>query len=127
MGKFMPSVRDWIGYLAWVGGFVALVDTYWLVMAALLLDIYKTNELVLAISFVLGLPAYLLDLWMDKPIAISMLGLILFRWIALCYSEPTPSLVSPWYGNQLLVVAFVLLQLSKLQGKGKPKPTTHPA
>ena len=120
-------MRHRVDSLALVGGFVILVDTLWGGLAALGLDLSRMNELVLAISFVLGFPIYLLDLWINKRIAISMLGLILFRWIATCFAGPTPGLCSPWFGNQLLIVAFVLLQFSKLRREGKPRQTTHPA
>ena len=120
-------MRHRVNSLALIGGIVSLVDTVWLGLAVLGLDLSRTNELVLAISFVLGFPIYLLDLWINERIAISMLGLILFRWIANCFAGPTPVLCSPWWGNQLLIVALVLLQLSKLRRERKPGRTTHPA
>jgi len=70
MSVRIESARHSVDILARVGGFVALVDTVWLGIAAIPLDLGRTNELVLAISFVLGLPAYLLDLWIDERIAV---------------------------------------------------------
>ena len=101
--------------LALLGGFAALLDTAWGALASLGLDLSRTNELVLGVSFVLTLPAYLLDVWVDKRVAIFLLGLFIFRWVARCYGGPTIVLCSPWRGSVLLVVAFGLLQLSKLR------------
>jgi len=106
-----------------LGGLVSLVDTIWMGLATLGLDLSRTNELILAISFVLGFPAYLVDSRTNKRIAISLLVLITFRWIATCFAGPTPVLCSPWRGNQFLIVAFVLLQASKLRREVKRKQT----
>ena len=122
--KFMSGRVD---ALALIGGFIMLVDTAWGGIAALGLDLSRLNELVLAISFVLGFPIYLLDLWINKRIAVSMLGLFLFRWIATCFGGPTPVLCSPWRGSVLLILALVLLQLSKLLRERRLKQTAHPA
>ena len=123
----MKSLRSRVDVLVLIGGLAALVDTVWGGFASLGLDLYRTNELIGGISFVLGFPAYLLDLWLDKRIAISMLGLFLFRWIALCFGGPTPVLCNPWRVSVLLIVAFVLLQLSKLWHGRKLKQTAHQA
>ena len=108
------SIRKRVNSLVLIGGFIMLVDSAWGGLAALGLDLRRTNELVLAISLVIGFPIYLLDLRINQRIAISMIGLFLFRWIVLCFGGPTPVLCSPWRGSVLLIVAFVLLQLSKL-------------
>ncbi len=127
MSVRIESMRHRVDFLALVGGFVMVVDTVGGGMAALGLDLGRMNELVLAISLVLGFPIYLLDIWINKRIAVSMLGLFLFRWIATCFAGPTPVLGSPWRGNVLLIVAFVLLQFSKLRQERKAGHTTHPA
>jgi hypothetical protein len=119
MPLMMKSMRSRVDVLVLIGGFFALVDTVWGGLASLGFDFYLTNELVVAISFVLGFPIYLLDLWLDKRIAISMVGLFLFRWIALCFGGPTPVFCSPWRVSVLLIVAFVFLQLSKLRRERK--------
>jgi hypothetical protein len=85
------------------------------------------NELVLGISLVLGFPTYLLDLLINRRIAISTLGLFLFRWLSTCFGGSTPMLVNPLRANTLLFVAFVLLQVSKLRREGKPRQIAHPA
>ena len=131
MGELMPltmkSMSDRVDSLALIGGFIMLVDTAWGGIAALGLDLNRMNELVLAISFVLGFPIYLLDLWINKRIAVSMLGLFLFRWIATCFGGPTPVFCSPWRGSVLLILALVLLQLSKLRLERKLRQTAYPA
>ena len=127
MSLTMKSMRSRFGILVLIGGFVALVDTVWGGLASLGFDLYRMNELVVGISFVLGFPMYLLDLWLDKRIAVSMVGLFFFRWIALCFGGPTPVFCSPWRVSVLLIVAFVLLQLSKLRRERKPRQTAYPA
>jgi len=123
MSLTMKSMSGRVDSLALIGGFIMLVDTAWGGIAALGLDLSRMNELVLAISFVLGFPIYLLDLWINKRIAVSMIGLFLFRWIATCYGGPTPILCSPWRGSVLLILALVLLQLSKLRRERKLRET----
>lgn len=123
MSLTMESSKKPIDALVVLGGLVSLVDTVWIGLATLGLDVSRTNELVLAISFVLGFPAYLVDVWANKRIAITLLGLMTFRWIATCLAGPTPVLCSPWRGNQFLIVAFVLLQASKLRREVKRKQT----
>lgn len=120
-------MRHRADFLALVGGFVMLVDTVAGGIAALGLDLSRMGDRVLAISLVLGFPIYLLDLWMDKRIAISMLGLFVFRWIVTSFAGPTPVLGSPWRGNLLLIVALVLLQFSKLRQEWKAGHTAHRA
>jgi hypothetical protein len=115
MSFTMEPMKRRVDSLALIGGFAILVDTLWGGLALLGLDLARMNELVLGISLVLGLPIYLLDLWMGRRIAISMLGLFLFRWIATCFAGPTPVLCSPWRGSVLLISALVLLQLSKVR------------
>lgn len=131
MGELMSltkePIRRRVDSLAMIGAFVILVDTIWGGIATLGLDLSRTNELVMGISFVLGLPVFLLDLWINKRIAISMLGLFLFRWIATCFGGPTPVLCSPWRGSVLLILALVLLQLSKLRREGKARQTANPS
>lgn len=114
------SIRTRVDSLALIGGFIALLDTAWGGILGLGLDLSRTNELVLGISFVLVLPAYLLDLWLDKRIAISMLGLFFFRWNATCFGGPAPVICSPFRGNVLLISALVLIQLSKLRRVSRP-------
>jgi hypothetical protein len=115
MSLTRESIRKRVDSVALIGGIIALLDTALGGIAALGLDLSRTNELVLGISFVLVLPAYLLDLWLDSRIAISMFGIFLFRWIARCFGGPTPVLCSPWPGSVLLIFAFVLLQVSKIR------------
>ena len=113
MSLVTEPIKRRLDSLALIGGFVILTDTMWGGLAALGLDLSKMNELALGISFVLGFPTYLLDLWMDTRIAVLVLGLFFFRRIATCFGGPAPVLCNPFPGSVLLLSAFVLLQLSK--------------
>jgi hypothetical protein len=110
--------RHRIDSLTLLAGVVILLDSVWGGIATLGLDWSRTNELVMGISFVLGIPMYLLDVWINKRIAICLLGLFFFRWVARCFGGSTPVLCNPWSGSLLLILAFALLQWSKLRSKG---------
>jgi hypothetical protein len=122
-GECMSSTIDFgksrIDSLALLAGFVVLLDTALGGIVLLGLDLRRADELVFGVSLVLGLPMYLLDLWIDKRIAICLIGLFLFRWGALCLGGPRPSLSNPfvWPVGILLFFALVLLQASKLRKK----------
>lgn len=113
----MGSKRHRIDFLALLGGLAALLDSAWGAIAVLGLDPSRTIELILGITFLLGLPIYLLDLWINKRIAIFVLALFLFRWITGCFAGGTPHLCSPISvpASIFLFSAFVLLQSSKLR------------
>jgi len=117
------SIKGRVDSFAAIGGFVIIIESILGVLAVLGLDLRRTNELVMGISFVLGFPMYLFDLWIDWRIAVSLLGLFLFRWIARCLGGPTMVLCNPLDGSTLLIVAFALLQTSKLRRKRKLRPT----
>jgi hypothetical protein len=104
--------------LALLGGLIMLLDTAWGGMILLGLDLSRTNELVMGTSFVLGFPTYLLDVWIKRRVAVSLLGLFLFRWVARCYGGSSPVLCNPLPGSMLLVLALIVLQLSKLRRPG---------
>jgi hypothetical protein len=87
MSLTIKFIRHRVDSLALIGGFIILSDSIWGVIATLGLDWNRGNELVMGISFVLGFPSYLFDLWINKRIAISLLGLFLFRWIATCFVD----------------------------------------
>ena len=118
MSLTMKSMSGRVDSLALIGGFIMLVDTAWGGIAALGLDLSRMNELVLAFSFVLGFPIYLLDLWINKRIAVSMLGLFLFRWIATCFGGPTPVLCSPWRVTSCLSWRLFSFSCPNYGGKG---------
>jgi hypothetical protein len=120
-------MRHRVDSLVLIGGFITLIDTVWGGLASLGLDSNRTNQLVMAISLILGFPVYLFDLWMDKRIAISMIGLFFFRWIARCFAGSAPVLCNPWRGSVLLIFAIVLLQVSKLRREQRLRPTSPPA
>jgi hypothetical protein len=97
------------------GGLLMLLDTAWGITAALGLDWTRAREIVLGVSLMLGLPAYLLDLLTAKRMPLFLLGLFFFRWLARCYGGPTFVLCNPLRGSILLIVAFALLQWSWLR------------
>ena len=103
--------------LAVVAGVAALFDTAIGTVAALGLDWSRPNEVVMGISFVLGFPAYLLALWLKRRLAVSLLALFLFRWVARCLGGPTPALCNPfiWPVGILLFLALIFLQWCRLQ------------
>lgn len=100
-----------------LSGVAALLDTVVGGIAVMGLDLSRTNELVMGISFVLGFPMYLLDLWLKKRVAFFLLALFLFRWVARCFGGPTPVLCNPfvWPVGILLFLALAFLQWSKLR------------
>src|SRR5271156_1585290 len=100
-----------------VVGILMLLDTAWGIAADLGLDWSRTNEVVLGVSLALGLPAYLLDLWTAKRVQVPvfLLGLFVFRWVARCFGGTTFLLCNPLRGSLLLIVAFALLQYSRLR------------
>lgn len=119
----MASLKRRVDLLALIGGILILIDTIWGGVATLGLDLNRTNELVMGISFVLGLPLYLLDLCMSTRVAVAILGLFFFRWVATCFGGPTPVLCNPLRGSILLLSAFVLLQVSKVRRGGELRRT----
>jgi hypothetical protein len=105
--------RDRLDSLALIGGIIALADTVWGGLVALGLDWSRMNERLAIISFVLGLPLYLLDLCLPGRVALFLPALFFFRWIAICHGEPSLLLCGPWRVNFLLIPALLFLQLSK--------------
>jgi hypothetical protein len=99
-----------------VGGLIAALDSSIGSIALLGLAIDKPNELLMGLSFTLGLPMYLVDARRRHRIVLYTPALFVVRWIARCFAGPTPTLVTPfaWPLGALLFLALVLLQLSKL-------------
>ena len=116
----VDSKRIWANPLVVIGGLIILIDTLWGCLASLGLDLQRANEFLLAISFVCGVPMFLLDLYLKRRIAVCLIVLFLFRWYALCFSGPSPAFHNPFPLGLLLILAVVLLQLSKLL-KSSPK------
>jgi hypothetical protein len=100
-----------------IGGIVIALDTLFGILAILGLDLKRPNELLMGISFVLGLPVYILDVRHNNRVAIGLWILFLVRWIARCFGGATPTICSPfvWPVGILLFTAVVLLQISKLR------------
>lgn len=103
-----------IGYLAMFGGFLMLIDTLWGGLAVTSLYWARVSELALAVAFVLGLPAYLLDFVSSRRIVVFLPALFFFRWASDSYAGPPGTMSRPWHGTELLIASAVLLQLSKL-------------
>ena len=74
-----------------IAGIAASLDTVIGLIICLALDFSRANELLMGFSFILGFPMYLLDLWIKKRIAISLLSLFVLRWIARCFAGSTPA------------------------------------
>lgn len=115
MSLTIESTRARIGYLSVFGGFLMLIDTLWGAIAVLPFDWYRPSDITVGISFVMGLPAYILDSWSKKRIIIFLPALLVFRWLALSLLAKPPTLIGPWRVNVLIIVASILLQWSKLR------------
>lgn len=113
--KVIESKRHPSDSLALLGGLVVLFDSVWGGIASMGLDWSRPNEVALGVSLVLGLPAYLLDLRIGKRVPVVLVGLFIFRWLARCYGGPTFVLCNPLRDSVLLIVAFALLQWSRLR------------
>jgi hypothetical protein len=103
--------------MAPIAGFFALLDTAIGSTSLMWLDLGRTNELLTAITFVLGVPMYLIDLRLKKPVAIGLLTLITCRWAVLNAGTWPPrfSDLFAWPMGILLTLSFVFLQLSRLR------------
>lgn len=110
-----------------LAGLMMLIDTAWGVAAVLPFDWSVPTDTVLGISFLLGLPAYLLDFWRKGRVVIFLPAVILLRGFAE-YNAGSPATVGwqptlGWqlWGNQLLIATFLILQWSKLQRRSSAK------
>jgi len=97
------------------GGILMLIDSLWGVVAVLPFSMANGSDIALAISLVLGLPAYVLDFRSNRRIVIFLPVLFLFRWIAAGAISVPFTLGQPWRINGLIMAATVLLQWSKLR------------
>jgi hypothetical protein len=80
------------------------------------LDPSRLDDMVLMVSLVAGAVMYTMDARSHRRLAVCVLGLWMLRWAATCFAGPAPaSIVVPWRNSQYLLVAFVLLQWSKLR------------
>ena len=96
------------------GSGVMALDSAWGGLCALGLDWYNFNEALLGITFILGLPSYVCDIWIGSRVAVILPGLFIFRWIATCFAGGTYQACNPLRCNVLLIVGFGILQLCKL-------------
>jgi hypothetical protein len=98
-----------------VGGLLMLLESLWGVVAVLPFDWRQLPNLVVGISFVIGLPCYLLDSLARRRTLVFLPALLLYRWIALGLLVKPHTLVGPWRVCVLLILASLLLQWSKLR------------
>ena len=102
-----------------------VIDTVWGAVAVLPFDWRRTGDALLGITFLLGLAAFLLDLWRRGRIVIFLPILILLRGFAESHAGSPAKVGWQFRGNELLIAAWVLLQLSKLQSRERaPEPTS---
>lgn len=144
MASARHSIFAWTGGLAILAGLLALIDTLWGALIVLGLGWDSASAAVLAISFVLGLPAYLLDASIKGRVVIVLPAVILLRGFALsCIGSPmgreplrsdellsqlvhfcgeSPTLGWQLRGTELLIAAACLLQWSKLRNRTASQP-----
>jgi len=109
------------------GGILMLIDSLWGVVAVLPFSMANGSDIALAISLVLGLPAYVLDFRSNRRIVIFLPVLFLFRWIAAGAISVPFTLGQPWRINGLIMAAAVLLQWSKLRQQTRIDSRMSPA
>ena len=115
MSLTAESTKSRVGYLAMLGGVLMLIDTLWGSIAVLAFDWSSPNEAAAGISFVIGLPTYVLDFWSKRRVVLFLPALFLFRWLAVSIGSASPTFIQPWTLNALVIAAAVLLQASKLR------------
>jgi len=96
-----------------------LIDSLWGVIAVLPLDWRQLPHLVVGISFVIGLPCYLLDALTRRRMLVFLPALLLYRWIALGLLVKPHTVAGPWRVCVLLILASLLLQWSKLRARAE--------
>ena len=107
--------RKRVDLLAALGGLLALIDSLWGGIAALPFDWSQARDAFLGLALMIALPAYALDFWSGRHVVLFLPALFLLRWIATSTVSTPPYWGDPWRGSLLLIVASILLQLSKLQ------------
>jgi hypothetical protein len=100
------------------GVLLALFDTLWGVVLSGWFDWSRPHEAWLAVGFLLGLPAYVLDGWRSGRTLLFLPAVVLTRWLAEAYEGPHFAPVPPWSGNLLLLAAAGLLQWAKWRHGG---------
>ena len=103
----------WIDGVTAIGAFVALLDSFSGAFLSLGIDWARPMDFLMAMSFLLPFPMYLLDVRFNARVATGLLGLFIFRWALMCFAGAYPALVNPLRGNILLLFALALLQFSK--------------
>ena len=78
-------------------------------------DWHRLDGIAVAVAVVSGLPAYMLDLWIDRRIVVFLPALLVFRWFVPGLLATPRYVGHSWRGSVLLIVAGVLLQMAKLR------------
>lgn len=70
----------------------------------------------MGISFVLGIPAYFLDVRSKRPFAAGLFLLFVLRWLIMCFFGSRHVLSNPvaWPAGTLLFLTLLFVQLAKL-------------
>ena len=110
--------RSQLDHLTLLGGFLMIIDTVWGAIFVLPFDWTRLLDIVVGISLLIGLPAYVLDVRRSGRLLIFLPVALLFRWSAISFAGSPPTLARPWTGNVLLIVAILFLQWSKLRRHG---------
>jgi hypothetical protein len=99
-----------------IGLYVMILDGLWGAFAVFGFGFDGPLEITLAVSFLAGLPAYALDMWIGRRVIVFLPALYLFRWLALSDFGSAPfDFSQSWRGSSLLIVASVLLQWRKVR------------
>jgi hypothetical protein len=100
-----------------ISGVAAFLDTLIGGIASMGLDLSRTDELVMAISFVLGFPLYWLERRLKNRFAFLLFALFMIRWVIRGFIGPTFVIVNPivWPVGILLFLSLVFLQWFKLK------------
>ena len=113
LAESMSARASQLAMLGWV---LAMVDSLWGMMPALVIGFNGPIEIALDIGLTAGLPAYALDFWSKSRVLIFLPALYVLRWIVQMHAGHTPHVLSlPWGGSKLLIAASVLLQWYKLR------------
>jgi len=88
-----------------IGGIIVYWGSFW----------NAPFELALGVSFILGAPAYLVDLANKRTVSVCMLTVFMLRWGLRCFAGVHPAIVNPIEGpvGILLPVSIVLMHLAK--------------
>ncbi len=115
MPPSVNSMRKPVSPLIPLAGLFILVDAMFGTIIVLAGAPSHAKEVLLSVSFLLGLPAYFFDLWLKRRVAFALLSLFVLRWLARCFLGPHIALNNPfaWPIGLFLFLAFVCVQAAK--------------